>query len=48
MLRRLLELIALRGRREVVDEIELVMLRHEVAGRARPRRPHGSGYKEAL
>jgi putative transposase len=31
MLRRLLELIVLRGRREVANEIELLVLRHEVA-----------------
>jgi len=31
MLRRLLELILLRGRREVANEIELLVLRHEVA-----------------
>jgi hypothetical protein len=31
VLRRLLELIVLRGRREVGNEIELLVLRHEVA-----------------
>src|SRR5450759_4183707 len=31
MLRRLLELIVLRGRRERANEIELLVLRHEVA-----------------
>jgi len=31
VLRRLLELIVLRGRREVANEIELLVLRHEVA-----------------
>jgi hypothetical protein len=31
MLRRLLELIVLRGRREPANEVELPMLRHEVA-----------------
>ncbi len=31
MLRRLLELIVLRGRREGANEIELLVLRHEVA-----------------
>ena len=31
MLRRLLELVVLHGRREVTNEIELLVLRHEVA-----------------
>jgi putative transposase len=31
MLRRLLELVVLRGRRELTNEIELLVLRHEVA-----------------
>ena len=31
MLRHLLELVVLRGRRELTDEIELLVLRHEVA-----------------
>jgi putative transposase len=31
MLRRLMELVVLRGRRELTNEIELLVLRHEVA-----------------